>query len=582
MSKKVSGTAFDYRLFKRLMTYVRPYKRIFYETFVLVIILAMLGIVRPILLGNMIDDHVGSNDPVGLLWLTIWICVILVIEALMHLDQGYWTSWIGEKVTFDLRDQLFSKVSGFKLQYFDKHPIGTLVTRVVSDIGTIQQVFSQGIITIMGDILKLVIVLVAMLIINWKLALLCLIPIPILMWATNIFKNVIRSSFQMVRDKVSDLNAFVQEHIQGMNIVQVFGQEKQEFEKFKEINQGHRAAHIRSVWAYSVFFPVVEMLAAASLAILVWWGTRGVLNDVVTLGDLITYILFIGMLYRPIRMLADRFNVLQMGMVGCERVFRVMDTEANIPNTGSFSPDKIKGDLSFQNLRFAYNEPEWVLQGINFEVKAGEMIAIVGSTGSGKSSLINVLSRSYEFQEGEVLIDGQPIRSFEQGALRNAIAVVLQDVFLFSDTIHNNVTLGDERISREDVIAAAKVVGAHDFIMKTRSGYDTDVKERGAMLSVGQRQLIAFMRAYVNKPSVLILDEATSSVDSTSEQMIQEATDRITKGRTSIVIAHRLSTIQNADRILVLDKGEIVEMGSHQELLALDGEYKKSFDLQFR
>lgn len=582
MSKGVSGTAFDIQLFKRVMTFVRPYRRTFYETFILVIILSLLGIVRPLLLGDMIDDHVAYNDPVGLMWMAIWICVILILESLMQLDQAYWTSWIGEQVTFDLRTKLFDRIVGFKLKYFDTKPIGTLVTRVVSDIGTINDIFSQGLITIMGDLLKLTAVLVTMFVLNWKLALLCIIPIPVLLWATNIFKNAIRSSFQMVRDKVSELNAFVQEHIQGMNIVQVFGMEKEEFEKFKAINKGHRTAHIRSVWAYSVFFPVVEMLSATSLALLVWWGTKGVLSDIFSLGEMISFILFINMLYRPIRQLADRFNVLQMGMVGSERVFHVMDTDAEIPNTGSINASKIRGQIEFKDLWFAYNEPEWVLKGVNFTVHPGEMIAIVGATGSGKSSLINVLSRSYEYQKGEVLLDGKDIRQYEQGSLRSAISVVLQDVFLFSDNIHNNVTLNDPTITREQVIEAAKVVGAHDFIMRTQHGYDTDVKERGATLSVGQRQLLAFMRAYVSEPSILILDEATSSVDSNSELMIQEAAERITKGRTSMVIAHRLSTIQKADRIIVLEKGRIVESGSHQELLALDGHYKRSYDLQFR
>lgn len=580
MSKKVSGTAFDMRLFKRLMGYVRPYRKVFYETLVLVVLLSLTAILRPILVGMMIDQHVAYNDSQGLFWMAIWITVLLLFEALMQLDQGYWTTWIGEKVTFDLRDELFAKLSSFKLKYFDGNPIGTLVTRVVSDIATIQQVFSQGVVTIFGDLLKLIAVLIAMLVINWKLALLCLIPVPILIWATNVFKNAIRSSFQMVRTKVSELNAFVQEHIQGMNIVQVFGKEKDEYEKFTHINKEHRSAHIKSIWAYSIFFPVVEILSATSLALLVWYGTRGVIQEIFTLGDMVTYILFIGMLYRPIRMLADRFNVLQMGMVGCDRVFAVMDTQANIENKGTHVPEKVSGGIAFEGLWFAYNEPEWVLKGIDLTVDAGETIAIVGSTGSGKSSLINVLSRSYEFQKGSVSIDGVNIRDYTQSALNNTISVVLQDVFLFSDSIHNNVTLGDPDITREEVIEAAKEVGAHEFISRTKHGYDTDVKERGAMLSVGQRQLIAFMRAYVHQPSILILDEATSSVDSNSEILIQQATERLTQGRTSIVIAHRLSTIQNADRILVLDKGEVIELGTHDELLKLDGAYKQLYDRQ--
>jgi ATP-binding cassette subfamily B protein len=384
-----------------------------------------------------------------------------------------------------------------------------------------------------------------------------------------------------VRNQVSRLNAFVQEHIQGMAIVQLFGREKQEYEKFKQINREHRGAHIRSVFAYSVFFPVVEVLSAVSLAFLIWWGVGDVLEGVATFGELIAYIQFINMLYRPIRQLADRFNVLQMGMVGSERVFAVLDTEASMDESGTRSTAEVRGDIEFQDLWLAYVDEDYVLKNITFSAKAGEMIALVGATGSGKSSIVNVLSRAYEYQKGKVLLDGHDIRDYRLHELRKSISVVLQDVFLFSDTVHNNITLNDDNITREEVVAAAKAVGAHDFIMQLPDGYDTSVRERGAILSVGQRQLLAFIRAYVNAPKVLVLDEATSSVDSMSEQLIQQATDKITEGRTSIVIAHRLSTIQKADRILVVGEGRIIEQGSHQQLLAKNGAYRKLYDLQF-
>jgi ATP-binding cassette subfamily B protein len=576
------GKAFDRKLFGRVFAFTRPYRRIFWVTFVLTILLAALGVVRPLLMGDMIDDHALTGDPRGLLVVTLIVCVLLIIETVIQFYQAYWTAWLGQAVTFDLRQKLYAKVMGFKLRYFDRTPIGTLVTRVISDIETIDDIFSQGLLMIMGDILKLVVVVVVMFVVNWKLALLSMVPIPLLLWSTNIFKNSIQKSFQDVRTQVARLNAFVQEHIQGMAIVQLFGREKQEHAKFQAINREHRAAHIRSVLAYSIFFPVVEILSAISLSFLVWWGVKDVLAGVATVGKVFAYILFINMLFRPIRQLADRFNVLQMGMVGSERVFKVLDTHATIADEGTFTTAQLRGDIRFDGLWFAYEDDDFVLKDVSFEVKAGETVALVGATGSGKSSIINVLSRAYEFQKGSVLLDGHDIRDYRQDELRRSISVVLQDVFLFSDTVHNNITLNDPSITRQAVEEAAREVGAHEFIMRLPQGYDTEVRERGGILSVGQRQLIAFIRACVHHPRVLVLDEATSSVDSISEQLIQQATERITKGRTSIVIAHRLSTIQNADRILVLDKGRIIEQGHHQELLAQNGAYRKLYDLQFR
>lgn len=575
------GKAFDRRLFARVMTFVRPYRGLFWSCFALTILLAVIGVVRPVLLGDMIDGPAMHRDRHALVVLLWIVMVLLVLEGVVQFVQAYWTARLGLNVTFDLRQKLYERVIGFKLRYFDRTPIGTLVTRVVSDIETVEDIFSQGLLMIMGDILKLVVVVVVMFVVNWKLALLSMTPIPVLLWATNIFKNSIAKSFQDVRTQVARLNAFTQEHIQGMAIVQLFGREKQEYDKFTAINMEHRAAHIRGVLAYSIFFPVVEILSAIALAFLIWWGVGDVLAGIATFGELIAYIQFINMLFRPIRQLADRFNTLQMGMVGSDRIFKVLDTDSAIADTGTRSTEGLRGDIVFDNVTFGYEEENPVLHGISFTAKAGEMIALVGATGSGKSSIVNVLGRSYEYLDGRVLLDGHDIREYKLDELRKSVGVVLQDVFLFSDTVLNNITLNDPSITREEVIAAAEEVGAHGFIEALPNGYDTDVRERGSVLSTGQRQLLSFIRAYVNKPKVLVLDEATSSVDSMSEQLITEATEKITKGRTSIVIAHRLSTVQNADRILVVDKGRIVEQGTHQELLSLEGSYKRLYDLQF-
>ena len=614
-AQTAQGKAFDRRLFSRVMEFVRPYRALFWSCFSLTIVLSLLGVIRPILSGYMVetvhqqgiiddaiphtDDYNGPNmvqraigDLQGLvhshgayellLLLFVLVVVLLVVEGVVQFFQGYWTSRLGLNVTFDLRQRLYERVIEFKLRYFDRTPIGTLVTRVVSDIETVEDIFSQGLLMIMGDILKLVAIVIAMFLLNWKLALWSMLPIPILLWSTNIFKNSIAKSFQDVRTQVARLNAFVQEHIQGMGIVQLFGRERQEYKKFQAINKEHREAHIRSVLAYSIFFPLVEILSAIALAALIYWGIGDVLTGFATYGELVMFITFINMLFRPIRQLADRFNTLQMGMVGSERIFKLLDTEMRIADLGTRSTQGLRGEIAFEQVSFAYEEGSPVLKDISFAAKAGEMIALVGATGSGKSSMVNVLSRAYEFQGGRVLIDGHDIREYKLDELRKSVGVVLQDVFLFSDTVHNNITLNDERITRSEVIEAAKAVGAHNFIEALPEGYDTEVRERGSVLSTGQRQLLAFIRAYVHKPHVLVLDEATSSVDSLSEQLITEATEKITKGRTSIVIAHRLSTVQNADRILVIDAGRIIEQGSHQELLAKEGAYKKLYDLQFR
>jgi ATP-binding cassette subfamily B multidrug efflux pump len=575
------GKAFDFGLFRRVMRFVHPYRRLFWVTFGLTILLSFIGVARPVLMARMVDDHAAVGDVQGLYVLMAVLVGLLIMEGVVQFYQAWWTSWLGQAVTYDLRLALFRKITGFRMRYFDRTPIGTLVTRVISDLETIEDIFSQGLLMIMGDLLKLVVVVTVMFAYNWQLALWSMVPIPLLWWATNIFKNAIQRSFQDVRTQVARLNAFVQEHIQGMSVVQLFGRERQESGKFRQINREHRSAHIRGVFAYSVFFPVVEVLSAVSLAFLIRWGVGDVLQGVATFGELIAYIQFINMLYRPIRQLADRFNTLQMGMVGSERVFGVLDTEASMADEGTLSAAGVRGSIEFQDVWFSYNDKDMVLQGISFKARPGEMIALVGATGSGKSSMVNVLSRAYEYQRGQVLLDGRDIREYRLKELRACIALVLQDVFLFSDSVHNNITLNDESISREAVVAAAKEVGAHEFIMRLPEGYDTPVRERGSVLSVGQRQLLSFIRAYVNRPKVLVLDEATSSVDSLSEQLIQAATEKITRGRTSIVIAHRLSTVQKADRILVIGGGRILEQGTHQELLAADGAYRKLYDLQF-
>jgi len=581
---EVSGKALDLPILKRVLGFVKPYKGVFCLTAFLTILLAFAAPIRPMLIQQIIDEELMSGDMEGLWNMTMILIGVLIVEAIVQFFQSYLTSWLGQSVIKDLRTQLYQKVTRFRLKYFDNTALGTLVTRVVSDIETIADVFSQGLLEIIGDILKLIVVIGVMLYADWKLTLICLIPIPILIASTSVFKRVIKSAFQDVRTQVSKLNAFVQEHVTGMKIIQIFNREKVEMSRFEEINKKHRNAHIKTVWAYSVFFPVVDMLSAGSLALLVWWGTGEVVKEGsgVTIGVLFQFILYIYMLYRPIRQLADRFNTLQMGMVSSERVFKVLDTESSIEDTGTLVADSVKGDITFKNVWFAYIDENYVLKDVSFSVKEGETVAFVGATGSGKTSTINLLGRFYEFQKGAIEVDGIDIRNYTVPSLRTSMSVVLQDVFLFSDSIYNNITLNNNDISIEEVIEASKSVGAHEFISKLPGGYDYDVRERGGMLSVGQRQLISFIRAYVHKPKILILDEATSSIDTESELLIQKATDVLTKGRTSIVIAHRLSTIQKADKIIVLEKGRIIEQGSHQDLLANDGHYRKLFELQFK
>lgn len=587
----------------RILSLVTAYKGMFRLTGFLVILLSLIIWIRPALMGFALDAFVAGaplesmkgvkvwfgdltagwfdSRGEGLLFMLLVVIGLLIIEALLQFWQTYLANWVAQSVTLDLRSRLYKHVLTFKLKYFDKTPVGAFVTRLVSDIDGIAQIFSDGILNVIGDLLKLTVVLIVMFVTDWKLSLIVLAPIPILIVATRVFQKAIRKAFTDVRNEVNKMNVFVQEHVTGMSVVQAFRREKRELSRFNVINKEHRDANIRSIWAFSIFFPLVELLSAASVALLLWWGMRDAISGAVTLGTLLEFILYVFMLYRPIRMLADRFNVLQMGVVNAQRVFDVLDTDERIADTGTKTIERVNGDISFENVWFAYNDEEWVLKDVSFSVSSGQTVAFVGATGAGKSSVINLLGRFYEYQKGDILVDGVNLRDLTLDSIRRNVAVVLQDVFLFSDTIHNNVTLLNPAISREKVIEAAKEIGAHDFIMKLPGDYDYDVRERGGMLSVGQRQLLAFMRAYVYNPSVLILDEATSSVDTESEELIQKAIDKITRGRTSIVIAHRLSTIQKAQTIVVLDKGQIVQQGGHQELLDEPGHYKRLYDLQF-
>ena len=578
----VSGKTFDIPLFKRVMKYVDPYRITFLSTAIFAIALAFLSPARPMLIQYAFDHYILTPDMEMLFKITLLLVFLLVVESLVQFFYIYWANWLGQSVIRDLRMQVYNHILNFKQKYFDNTPIGTLVTRVISDIETIADIFSQGLLVIIGDILKLLVVLVVMFATDWRLTLFSLASIPVLIVATYWFKRSIKSAFQEVRTQVSELNTFVQERIVGMRIVQLFNREKVEFENFKSINELHKKAHIRSIWYYSIFFPIVEILSAISIGLLIWWGgIEAATGNEVSLGELVAFILYIQMLFRPIRQLADRFNILQMGMVASERVFSVLDTDELIENKGSIQVDMIKGDLEFKNVWFAYNDDDWVLKDVSFNVKAGETLALVGATGSGKSSIINLLSRNYNHDKGEVLIDGLNYLDYELSSLRSKISLVLQDVFLFSDSILNNITL-HQNISIEQVRESAKKIGVDSFIEKLPDSYHYNVKERGVMLSVGQRQLISFLRAYVSDPCILILDEATSNIDSESELMIQQAIKELTHGRTSIVIAHRLATIQNADQILLLEDGKILESGTHHELMKKGGQYKTLFDLQFQ
>ena len=575
----------DTPLFKRILWASKPHRSLLIRGVLLTIFLALLSPVRPFIIGKLVGDYVRLGDEKALLVGTIVVIGLLVIESVFLIVVSYTSSDLGQRVVKDLRNKLFEHITRLRLKYFDQNPIGMLVTRSVSDMETIAEIFSQGILVIIGDLLKLFGVLIFMFYINWKLTLLVLIPIPLLIVSTNIFKRAIKNSFQEVRKQVSTLNSFVQEHITGMNVVQIFSRENVEAKKFNKINLDHKRAHIKGIMAYSIFFPVVETLSALSIAILViysvWSISYGNTDYGTITTEMMSFILYVHMLFRPIRMLADRFNTLQMGMVSSARVFDLLDNDEIIHQSEENQLDSFNGQISFKNIHFSYDGRSKVFDGLSLDVQPGETIAVVGPTGAGKTSLINLISRYYEFQEGEILLDGIDIRSISLSSLRSKVAVVLQDVFLFNTSVLENITLGKEEIELDEVIEAAKKVGVHDFISQLDRGYDFQVKERGGVLSSGQRQLISFLRAYICKPDLLILDEATSSVDSGAEELIQKATKVITKDRTSIIIAHRLSTIKNADRILVIDGGKIIEEGSHNALIKKKGHYFDLYENQF-
>lgn len=579
---KVSGKTFDIPLLKRIMQYVHPYKLTFFSTASFAILLAFLSPTRPLLIQYAFDNYILTPNLSQLLNITLLLVALLIAESIVQYFYIYWANWLGQSVVRDLRMQVYKHVVNFKQQYFDNTPIGTLVTRVVSDIETIADIFSQGLLIIIGDILKLLVILIVMFVTDWRLTLFSLASIPVLLIATYWFKRSIKSAFQDVRTQVSALNTFVQERIVGMRIVQLYNREKIEYENFQNINELHKKAHVRSIWYYSIFFPIVEILSAISIGLLIWWGgVQAASGNEVSLGELVAFILYIHMLFRPIRQLADRFNILQMGMVASERVFNVLDTDAVIENQGTLGVPSIKGAIKFENVWFAYNDQDWVLKDVSFTVEPGQTLALVGATGSGKSSIINLLSRNYNHNKGKITIDGINYLDYELSALRSQMSAVLQDVFLFSDSIYNNITLHQE-VPLERVRTLAQKIGVDRFIENLPDSYHYNVQERGGMLSVGQRQLLSFLRAYVSDPSILILDEATSNIDSETERLIQNAIVELTHGRTSIVIAHRLATIQKADKILLIDKGTILESGTHQELLKKEGQYKTLFDLQFQ
>jgi ATP-binding cassette subfamily B multidrug efflux pump len=572
----------DYLLLGRVLALAKPYKKVFILAGVLTVLLAPLAILRPYIIKIMVDDYIFKFDIPGLTNMAMLLGVILMIDVALRYVFIYSTSWLGQSVIKDLRVRMFNHISSLRLSYFDTTPIGTSTTRTINDIETINTVFSQGAITILADLFTVFAVLAIMLITSWKLTLVCLTTLPFLMIATYIFKEKVKASYQKVRTQITKMNAFLQERISGMRIVQIFNAEEKELEKFKDINRKYTQANLDAIFYYAVFFPVVEIISAAALGLLVWWGARGVIGGEVTTGTFIAFPIYLSMLFRPIRMLADRFNTLQMGLVAAERVFNLLDKNDIIENNGTIKKESIKGNVEFDNVSFAYNNIDNVLKNLNFKIKAGETLAICGSTGSGKTTIINILNRFYDIQKGEILIDGVNIKDYELFNLRKKIAIVLQDVFLFSGSVMENITLRDDRISEEEVIDAAKLIGAHEFIERLPGGYNYQVMERGATLSMGQRQLISFVRALVFNPDILILDEATSSIDPESESVIQYAIEKLIDKRTSIIIAHRLSTIRHADNIMVLSKGKIVEFGAHDALLEIeDGHYKELYEMQF-
>lgn len=580
----MKAKAFDTGLFKRILTYTKPYKWRYYGVIVFAVSLSVFAALRPYLLKQTVDGYIKTHDKHGLLMYIILMGIVLLMEVFSQFYFVYWANWLGQDIVKDIRTKLFKHILSFRMKYFDLVPVGQLVTRSVSDIESIARIFSQGLFMIISDLMKMLVVLIFMFYMNWKLTWIVIVAMPILVYITRIFQRKMQVAFEEVRTQIANMNSFVQERVTGMKIVQLFNREKIEAENFKEINNKHRVAWIKTILYNSIFFPIADIISSITLGLVVVYGGFKILNGdhFTTFGDLFSYTMFIGMLFNPLRQIADKFNEMQLGMIAANRVFDIIDTQDHIQDTGTLEAPIFDGSIEFKGVRFSYIPEEEVIKGIDLSVDAGQTIAIVGSTGAGKSTIINLLNRFYEINSGTIFIDGHNIENYTLASLRKQIAVVLQDVFLFADTIYNNITLHNPEITREQVINAAKKIGVHDFIMSLPDNYDFDVKERGVMLSSGQRQLIAFLRSYVSNPSILILDEATSSIDTYSEELIQRATETITKGRTSIIIAHRLATIVNADKIVVMDKGLIVEQGTHQELLnKAEGYYKNLYDSQF-
>lgn len=583
--KVSSGNIIDFKVLKRIMQFVKPYKGRFYFVIVLTFLLGMLTPIRPMLIQYTLDTHVQYGNYWAMVNIMLIILGLLVVQSAVQYAHTYISGRIAQFIIRDIRIQLYEHLIKLRLRFFDKTPIGRLVTRTISDVETLSDVFSEGLAAMASDLLQIIFILAFMFWIDWKLTLVSLSTIPLMLLATYVFKEKIKVAFNDVRNAVSNLNSFVQEHITGMNIVQIFGSEKREFEKFKEINKEHRNAHLRSVLYYSVYFPIAEIIAAMGTGLLVWYGAKGIINmeaTGITIGKLVSFIMFIQLFFRPIRMIADRYNTLQMGIVGSSRIINLLDDQTDIMPNGTVTPSDIKGQVKFDHVWFAYNDADYVLKDISLDIKPGETIALVGATGAGKSSIINLLNRFYEINRGSIQVDGMDIKEFDTASLRKNIGVVLQDVFLFSDTIRYNITLGNKEVTDKMILHAADLVGARKFIDRLPGGLDYNVMERGATISVGQRQLLSFIRAMVYDPKILVLDEATSSVDSETEEMIQNAISKMMTNRTSIAIAHRLSTIQKADKIIVLDKGEIKESGSHDELLASDGFYAQLHKMQYK
>ena len=581
--KKPKSKVFDGQLFKRLLKYIKPYRGFFVLALTTVIGLAIFGALRPKVLQLAIDQNIEQKFEPGFLNYILAMLVLLILEVTCNLLFIYYASWLGQSVVRDIRIKLFNHILAFKMKYFDNSSVGVLITRTVTDMERIADIFGEGLFMIFSDILKMSVVGAVMFYMNWRLSVIVFFTLPIVLIATKIFQKYMKKAFEDVRTEVSNLNSFVQERITGMKIVQIFARESIESENFRAINDRHKKGWIKTVWYNSVFFPIADLLSSVTLGAVIWLGgLNTILDQTASIGDLTAFIMMVPMMFRPLNQIANKFNTLQMGMVAADRVFKVLDTTSNIQDHGDGILENIKGNLEFKNVKFSYVDNEPVLKGVSFKVNAGDTIAIVGSTGAGKSTIINLLNRLYDINSGKITIDSKDIKSITVKNLRQNIAVVLQDVFLFADTILNNITLKNPAITQDQVEAAAKDIGIHEFIMSLPNGYNYNVKERGVMLSSGQRQLISFLRAYVVNPKILILDEATASIDSYAEQLIQKATQKITQGRTSIVIAHRLATIQNADMIIVLEAGEIVEKGTHKDLLKTkNGPYRNLYDAQF-